>query len=218
MSTIGQRVRHARSFRGLTPEQLDKATGLPAGTTTRIETVQRASKRDAEAYAKLAAALDVRGAWLQRDESDQAKVTADDCMRLVPHVLGEAYGRPAVLLAGPEMFADNVVGLGHHVREVARVLGQGWSRRRSPPPVASSGSCPTRATRLIGTPCGFGEQHVGHMPRERAGAWQPIVAAFQRHYGRYVACFAEIYQVDDSPEPRYRMALCMPVSLQILFL
>ena len=217
MSTIGQRLRHARRFRGLTPEQLDEAAGLPLGDTARIASAARTNKRDAGALDKMAGALGVRGAWLQRGESvPGVEATAKNCLQTVPHTIGQVYGRPAVWLGAPEGFIERAVGLEHRRAETERILEQAPGASKMEPVACAAWLIPDPANvhdrfavRVV-----IGESLVGHLARERAAPWQPILLALHRHHGHYVACEAEVYPDDDKYRGAvHRVDLIVPIML-----
>jgi hypothetical protein len=218
MSTIAERLRHSRGFRGLTSTQLDQLADLPSGTAARIEAASRSSKKDAPYVEKLAAALGVRAEWLQRGATPEgAPITAENCLQLIPHSAAQVYGRPAILLSGPEMFVMAVVGTENYLAGLLRFLGQNVAPSKSEPVQCAAWLAPEpnnprdkRAVRVD-----VSEWQVGHLMRESAGAWQPILVEFTRRYGLPIATPAEIYCEEEKRSGRqvYRIDLCLPVSL-----
>lgn len=62
----------------------------------------------------------------------------------------------------------------------------------------------------------IGDYRVGHLPRDRAKVWQPLILAFMRRYERYVACHAQIkggFALPEGGQAFYSVKLRVPVRL-----
>lgn len=217
MSTIGQRLRHAREFRGLTGEQLDQAARVPEGTAARLECAARANRSHAADIAKLAAALNVRADWLRRGAAGEGAITPDNCVETISHSERVICEQAAVWLAGPEMFAEHVSGTASYVDNLTKIWGPNPNHPPNDPVVHVAWllSEPDNPNDPSAVSVSIGELIVGHLPRDRAGTWHPILVAFHRHYGRRVACQAEIHRGANDVEGKhsYRIELRVPVSL-----
>lgn len=210
MSSVAQRLRHARHFRAMTADQLDLAAGLPPGTVARIESAARSTKRDADAVRGLAAVLGARAAWLQSGHAGESpNITADNCAETVPHLRVQLNGRLVTLLAAPEMWIEIAVGT-HRVGDAVAHLGITSTTSKANPVRGTVWLFPEpenphdrSAVRVF-----VGELHAAYMDRGSAGSWQPVVLAFAQRYGAPVGCYAEAFF-----DGALRLNLCMPVSL-----